>query len=302
VTAVAAPADRRFRRAHTRPARKRRGWRALVNPAIRYGLGLVVLVVAVYRGATIIAHARVLQVSRVVVTGNDRLAAGDVLAMLDGLKGESLVWTDLAVWRRHLLASPWIRDASLRRSLPSTVQVAIAERRPVAIGRLKGDMYLVDERGVVIDQYGPKYADLDLPIVDGLAPAGGDRTTMTDVDRADLAARLIAAIRAKPDMARRLSQIDVSDAHNAAVLLSGDPAVIYLGDDQFLPRLQSYVELTSALRDRVPDIDYVDLRFDNRIYVRPAGGVRSSARPAVQTTAAKAAKPTAKPAARRRRR
>ena len=35
-------------------------------------------------------------------------------------------------------------------------------------------MYLVDERGVIIDQYGPQYADLDLPIVDGLSAAPGD--------------------------------------------------------------------------------------------------------------------------------
>ena len=82
---------------------------------------------------------------------------------------------------------------------------------------------------------------------------------------------MIAAVRSRPDLARKLSQIDVSDLHNASVILSGDPAVIYLGDDQFLQRLQSYVELAPALRERVPDIDYVDLRFDERIYVRPAG-------------------------------
>ena len=72
-------------------------------------------------------------------------------------------------------------------------------------------------------------------------------------------------------MARRVSQIDVTDVHNASVILSGDSAVIYVGEDQFLQRLQSYVELAPTLRARVPDIDYVDLRFDERIYVRPTG-------------------------------
>ena len=33
------------------------------------------------------------------------------------LEGESLLWTDLDRWRRRLLASPWVRDAELRRSL-----------------------------------------------------------------------------------------------------------------------------------------------------------------------------------------
>src|SRR5262249_56571485 len=32
----------------------------------------------------------------------------------------------------------------------------------------------------------------------------------------------------------------------------------------------SYLDLAPTLRERVADIDYVDLRFDDRIYVRPA--------------------------------
>ena len=83
---------------------------------------------------------------------------------------------------------------------------------------------------------------------------------------------MIAALKAKPSIARRLSQVDVTDLHNAAVILSGDPAVIHLGEDQFLARLQSYLELAPTLRERVADIDYVDLRFDDRIYVRPTEG------------------------------
>jgi cell division septal protein FtsQ len=124
---------------------------------------------------------------------------------------------------------------------------------------------------VVIDQYGPRYADLDLPIVDGLGVTATESGLAADEGRAELAARVIAALAARPAIAKRLSQIDVGDVHNVAVILNGDQAVIRLGDDQFLPRVQSYLELAPALRERVPDIDYVDLRFDDRIYVRPVG-------------------------------
>jgi cell division protein FtsQ len=270
VSGVAAPADRRFRRAHARPARKQRAWRRLVKPLVHYGLVGPLFLYGIYRGTNLVANARLLQIDRIVVGGNERLSRGEVLAALDGLRGESLVWTDLGAWRRRLMASPWVRDAALRRALPSTVEVVISERQPIGIGRINGEMYLVDDRAVVIDQYGPRYADLDLPLVDGLAASPSDAGLMTDRLRGELAARVIAAVKARPDIARRLSQVNVADLHNAAVILTGDPAVIYLGEDQFLPRLQSYLELASALRDRVQDIDDVDLRFDDRIYVRPA--------------------------------
>jgi cell division protein FtsQ len=266
---VAAPADRRFRRAHVKPARKRSAARVLLRPLIRYGLVALLLVYGAYRASAVVADARVLQVDRIVVHGNERLSRGEILAVLNGLRGESLVWTDLDRWRRRLLASPWVRDAALRRSLPSTVDVLVLERQPIGIGRINTDMYLVDERGVVIDQYGPQYADLDLPIIDGLSAAPNESGAMTDESRADLAARVIAGIKSKPEILRRLSQVDVTDAHNASLILAGDPAVIYVGEDQFLQRLQSYLQLAPALRERVEDIDYVDLRFDDRIYVRP---------------------------------
>ncbi len=282
MSAVAAPADRRFRRAHVKPARKHRNWRRVVKPLVRYGLIAPLLLYGIYRGTNVVTHARLLQVDRIVVGGNERLSRGEVLALLNGLRGENLVWIDLDAWRRRLLSSPWVRDAALRRSLPSTVEVAIFERQPIGIGRINGEMYLVDDHGIVIDQYGPQYADLDLPLVDGLAASPSDDEATTDALRAELASRVIAAVKARPDVARRLSQVDVTDLHNAAIILTGDPAVLYVGDEQFLPRLQSYLDLASALRDRVQDIDYVDLRFDGRIYVRPAGkqGSRGAVAPA----------------------
>jgi len=270
MSAVAAPADRRFRRTHVRPSRTRRRWAGRITPLFRYALAAAALSYGVYRGSSSVVHGHVLRVDRILVRGNERLSQGEVLAVLSGLRGESLVWMDLDRWRQRLLASPWVREAVLRRSLPSTVEVIVWERQPLAVGRLSGEMYLIDERGAIIDLYGPQYEDFDLPIVDGLAavPATADGPT-TDGPRAELAARVINSLRARPAIARRLSQLDVSDLHNAQVILSGDAAVISLGDDQFLARLERYLDLAAALHDRVAEIDHVDVRFENRIYVRP---------------------------------
>ena len=269
MSAVAAPSDRRFRRAHLKPSRKRGRWQALVKPLAGYAALVALVGYAIYRLSVVAAGAHVLRVDAIVVHGNERLSNGEVLAILSGLRGENLVSTNLDAWRRRLMTSPWVSDAALRRSLPSTVEVVIRERQPIGVGRIAGDMYLVDDRGVIIDQYGPQYADLDLPIIDGLGAAPHDAPTLTDEARADLAARVIAAVKSKAKLAARLSQVDVSDLHNASVILTGDPTIVQLGDDQFAQRLQGYLDLAPALHQRVADIDYVDLRFGDRIYVRP---------------------------------
>jgi cell division septal protein FtsQ len=258
-----------------KPAR-RRGWRTLRRQLAKYSLVAALIAFGLYQGGVVAAETGLLQIDRIVVHGNERLTTGEVLEMLNGLQGESLVWANLETWRQRLLASPWVQDASIRRSLPSTIEVEMSEREPIGLGRIQGELYLVDGQGVVIDQYGPQYSDLDLPIVDGLSSKNGEEVT-ADPARAELAARLIASLAVSPTVTKRLSQVDVTDLRNAAVILEGDPAVLYVGDDRFLPRLQSYVDLAEAIKARVPEVDYVDLRFDDRVYVRPVGNRGRSA-------------------------
>jgi cell division protein FtsQ len=213
----------------------------------------------------------VLQVRRINVHGNVRLSSGEVRAIVDGLRGSSILAIDLPRYRRRLLESPWVADAALRRVLPSTVEVFVSERRPIGLCRLGSAVYLIDPHGTIIDEFGPQYAEFDLPLIDGLVRAPSSGQPAIDEARAELASRAIDAIAPHRDLARRVSQIDVHDAHDAVVILQNDAALLHLGEDRFAERLQSYLDLRDALHERVPDIDYVDLRFEQRVYVRPAG-------------------------------
>lgn len=268
---VAAPADRRFRRSHVRPARRRRAWSGQGWRIARAAVACAIAIYAAYRGARLVLAAEALQVTRITVSGNVRLSKGEVAALMDGLRGRSMVAVDLESWRRKLLSSPWVGDAVMRRVLPGTIAVAISERQPMGIGRLGNALYLVDRHGTIIDEFGPNYAELDLPIIDGLAGPPREGGPLIDESRAALAARLLDSLQARPELARRVSQVDVSDPRDGVVILRDDTALVRLGDDQFVERLQSYLDLAEALRERVQDIDYVDLRFDDRVYVRPHG-------------------------------
>jgi len=267
--AVAAPADKRFRRAHVKPARRRRvAWRPIwLGLRIAVVVGLVIY--GGWRGAALVQNAETLQVGQISVRGNARLSTGEVLALVDGMRGEHILTVDLDEWRERLLTSPWVEDATLRRVLPSRVEVVIRERSPMGVSRLGQTLYLVDQRGVIVDEYGPAYADIDLPLIDGLASASTAGGGLVDETRAWLAGRLLGELGQDQALLAQVSQIDVSDAYDAVVILDGDTARLRLGDRDFAERLQDYLELAPALRERVADIDYVDLRFGERLYVRP---------------------------------
>lgn len=228
------------------------------------------MVYAAYQGVTLIAAAPALQIGHMVVRGHERLSTGEVLALVEGLRGQNILAVRLDRWQQKLLSSPWVERATIRRLLPSTVEISIDERQPMGIGRIGVAMYLVDGKGVIIDEYGPVYADIDLPIIDGLAASPQDGGSIVDVARAEFAATVIGALAARPEILRQVSQLDVANLHDAVVILDNDAALLRLGEADFAARLQQYLDLAPALRERVTAIDYVDLRFDQRLYVRPA--------------------------------
>jgi len=202
------------------------------------------------------------------IAGTTRLSPGEIEALLGDLRGANIMLTPLAGWRQRLLASPWVRDASLRRALPGTVEVRVVERIPVAMARAGDVLMLIDDEGTVMDEFGPRYSTLDLPIVEGLL--GDDSRTggMPDPARVSLAASALQSLR-DASLLGRVSHIDVTQPRNAVVTLNDDPALLSLGDERFPERLQSYLDMAQRLRSMVQAVDAVDLRFGNRVYVRP---------------------------------
>lgn len=107
-------------------------------------------VAAVLLGVGFVALGFVWRVGSIRVEGAERLAPETVLreARLSG--GERILLTRLGVVERRVEGLPAIRDATVRRRLPSTVVITVREREPVA--RLGGteDLY-AGEDGVVFE-------------------------------------------------------------------------------------------------------------------------------------------------------
>ncbi len=273
---VTAPSDRRFLRAQVKPGRRASRWRPWLR-LCRWGLLFAAVAGAASWLALAVANTPALRVDRIRVTGAQHLSTGEVLAALEGLRGRNILFVRLDDWRRQVLACPWVADATVRRSLPRTVEVRIVERRPIAIGRVGEALFLVDEHGDEIDEYGPRYAEFDLPIIDGLSRRGEQERSVND-RRVQLASRLLRDVSSRPTLARRISQLDVSDPRNAVVIVDQETTRVRLGDERFAERLQSYVDLAEEYRSRVPAIDYVDLRFGERVVVGMQPGATAAPR------------------------
>jgi cell division septal protein FtsQ len=82
---------------------------------------------------------------------------------------------------------------------------------------------------------------------------------------------VLADFQRRPDIAGRVSQVDVTNVRDAIVILKDDGALIHTGEEHFVDRVQAYLDLAPRLREQVPHIDYVDLRYGERVFVGTAG-------------------------------
>jgi cell division septal protein FtsQ len=273
---VPAQGDRRFRRPDIRPSGGSR------HRGLRRTAGFVALAVlmsgALAYGAHVILLSRWFTVRHLVVHGTNRLTTSDVEARVSDLRHDNILLADLGRYQRQLGDSPWIAEVTLHRELPSTVVIDITERVPMVFAHLGDRLYLVDAAGTIIDENSPQYRDLDLPVVDGLGSPGTPPGSSVDAWRVKLVERFLSAIAAAPALRSKVSQIDVSDSHDITVLLEGDSTVVRVGDEHFVDRLERYQALAPTLREKLSDLDYVDVRFDN-LFVRPRGRLSTSARP-----------------------
>jgi cell division septal protein FtsQ len=282
--AVKAPADKRFKRGRVKTPRKAtRRWVALVRPLVKWTLVLAIVGYTTVRALALVTESPALRISHVTVQGNSHLTVTDVRARVRMLEGANIVRADLDTARRRLLGSPWIAEATLRRQLPATIEIAIEERRPVALARFaRGGLQLIAEDGMVL---GPVIAgrdDVDLPIADGLMPVPGRSLSgpglgvgipaRVDPERAGLIGRLVESLRPEDGLLALVSEVDVTDVEDAVVLLGDDPARVHLGHEDFARRVRAYRDLAPTLLQHVAAIDSADVRYDRRVFVRPARG------------------------------
>lgn len=254
--------DPPFLRTRVRASRRRahRGALGRLLTLVQVAGGLVVSVAVLALGYDRVMASERLKVAQVDVKGSRFLSEGEVRGLLGPAVGENILGLDIASLQNRLLSSPWVSVASVRRTLPDTLQVEIRERVPLALAELDR-LYLMDAEGTLIDIYGPRTSGFDLPIVRGLSGSTGEARRA----RVEKAGALLADLG---ELASEISEVEVEEQGDLKVALKGAGEVLRLGSPPYRERVATFLALRAEMRERAPKAEYFDLRFRDRIYAK----------------------------------
>lgn len=204
-----------------------------------------------------------LRLDRLLVEGRGHTAAADILAAIDVERGAPILSIDLDTVRDALEALPWIAQATVERRLPDTIHVSLNEREPFALWQHDGHYALVDRAGRTIAEVDGQYGALPLIVGEG-AP--------------EHAAKLFADLATMPQLAARA---------RAYVLIGGrrwnihfdsveSGVVVRLPDDNPKAALDRLAVLDRDHGILNRDLEFIDLRLNDRLVVRPRTGVEAA--------------------------
>ncbi|MDA8077654.1 MAG: FtsQ-type POTRA domain-containing protein [Nitrospiraceae bacterium] len=201
--------------------------------------------------------------ARVVFTGNAHLP-DEELRNISGLKaGENLLALSAGAVSKKMLGSPWIRSASVRKEFPDSLHVLIREAEPFALLDMKGRLFIVDEQGRMLEELKDTPVPF-LPVISG--NPFSEKAAYTE------AVGLAAAIR-RTGLQSRKDRIEIIAHKPTELSVNIDGVVVKIGTGEYDDKLGRLMELEEEIKARRIPVDYIDVRFANRIIVKPVNEV-----------------------------
>jgi len=162
-----------------------------------------------------------------------------------------------------------IEDARIRKSFPATLHVEIMERTPVAYIQME-KIYLIDRKGIRIRQAAlNKNRSLPLLIDADLFHHDYDEKLKTAWACMD---------GITEELKEQISMLDLSREDKIIVQLKDSMTKYFLDHNHFTEKMLYLQDIKAGLSQYGP-IEYVDLRFQDRIYLKTQSGTSGSTLP-----------------------
>lgn len=237
----------------------RRCFGVLIALILLIGAG-VVLSIGLYR-----ASSKLFPIREIIFSGNRHIADSELRTMAGVNIGDGLLAVSNKGMSKRLLQSSWIRAVSIRKAFPDRLMIRIHEATPFAILDRRGQAFLIDEKGRLLEKMNGDPVPF-LPIITA------DPEKMPDAFAE--AVRLAAVVKDKKIATERTRVEIVANGKDPEDLsLVVDSVVIKVGRGDYEQKLERLFALEAEIKKRMVTVDYVDLRFANRVVVKPINEV-----------------------------
>lgn len=194
------------------------------------------------------------------VTGTAHTPRHALEKVISPYRGTNLFKIDLAALQAGFRSLDWVERIEIEKTLPDTLRVRVLERKPAALAISEGRVRYVDGRGVLFADLTPETGNSELPLIVGATSSEEVRRCVEFLRRIQLR---------DPELFSRISEVAPMPLRGFRMFTRDLEAVVYT-DDESVSRWRTLYAIAAAERYGRGEMVYADLRFEDRIVVRPA--------------------------------
>lgn len=227
-----------------------------VVPAVLLAILLTALgflSVAGYRSAT---ASSFFSLDHVEVIGNDRTPREDVTKMVTSMAEKNGVWhSDIAEIKARIEKFPFVKSASVSRSLPSGIKVTLLERVPAAIVKLSFGDYLVDTEGTLLVPVRGEEKNFPF-ILQGWDETKTEKAVTDNLARLKVYRKMLDEAK-QFDVSSRVREFNLANLREPVAVVedSGRPITIALARDELGKSLKTAIEAVNGKGSKVKSVD-----------------------------------------------
>ena len=216
-----------------------------------------------------INQSTTLNLSDVIVNGNRLLETDEVLSLISVKQEQNITNIDLLEIQKSIESHHYIEMAFVSRKFPSTLQINIVEREPVAL--ISGsELFAVDQNGILLPRTKPQ-ALSGLPVITGIEGFKEIPGTKIDSDRIVEAIGLFNIIRTvDKKLYQNLSEIRFNSRKGFLAYFNDARFPAYFGFENFYENTQKLQAFFQRIHeeDRYNKLKYIDLRFHEQVVAK----------------------------------
>lgn len=208
-------------------------------------------------------------IRKVVISGASLLNAEDVISAAEINTQDHIMAADVRSVKKKLEKLPQIKFVRVSRLFPSSIRIQIEERNPVALF-IDNGIWGVDDEGVLLPRF-PASHGLDYPVIvseDLQHHNPGERIDNPRVLRLVEFLGLLKETNAS--VYSLISEVSWNEIEGLRILTVKSNLPVLFGHSGLLEKCRKLSTAWQYLQvnNRIPEIKYLDLRFQNQIILK----------------------------------
>jgi len=224
-------------------------------------LPVLMVVAAIYMASGVVKSA--FRVRSVVITGNEHLTDEELKTMAGLGNEENLISVSGSRISSKMMESPWIRSVAVRKEFPDRLLINISEAEPFALLDMKGKVFIVDDRGTMLEEL----RDIAVPFLPIIS------SNPFQEKGAFQEAIIFAKAIKDTGLLSGKDHIEIISHKPQEMSVNIDGIVVKVGEGEYQDKLARLADIEQEIKSRNISVDYIDLRFANRVLVSPVNEV-----------------------------